>query len=182
MKRLDLTRLLLLALLGTTCVVLAVRIAGHLEAGGRVLELGRNPVTRIDPRTRDVLGSLEGRLYLTYYVSGAEHMPSHMRRVEGDVTDLFRALEAAVPGKVAYQIVDPARVPELAGFSARRRIAPRRRGCGAAPARRAASRPASSHHTSRAPWRPIRRTRRRSAGWASRSSKPASSAKPCRPA
>ena len=124
MKRQDLARLLLLSLLGTTCVVLAVRIAGHLEGGGRVLELGRNPVTRIDEKTRDVLSALDGRLYLTYYVSGAEHMPSHMRRVEGDVTDLFSALEAEVPGKVAYQIVDPARVPELAGFSARRRIAP----------------------------------------------------------
>gem|GEM_PF-503900 len=114
--------------LGVAAVIAAVAVAAHFRESR--VELGRAQLTSLTPELQQRLSSLDDRLFLTYYVSARETMPSHMRRVEQDVTDLLAAMERFAPERVQYQIVDPdgagggAGDEELVAFAARRKVAP----------------------------------------------------------
>jgi hypothetical protein len=125
MGRGDRLLLALLAVLGLACARSTVALARHAERGARFrVELGRNPVARLAPATVARLEGLEGAVHATYYVSGREHMPSSMRRVERQVSDLLTALHAAAPERFDFEIVDPEESSEAAALAARRRVAP----------------------------------------------------------
>lgn len=110
--------------LGLALVVALVTLTD--EAGGGRVELGRTRLSTLSPATRQVMEGLVDRVLVTYYVSAAETMPSHMRRVEREVTDLLEALRAANPERFDFQIVDPDRDEQLVDFAARRQVAPLR--------------------------------------------------------
>ncbi len=127
MKRRTKAALALLGLLALAAAVLGSRIARHFEHdAGLRLELGRTRLVRLAPETRARLASLSEPVFVTYFASPADQMPSSMRQVERRVTDLLEALRAESPGRFDFQIVDPDTQPELAGFAARRRVAPYR--------------------------------------------------------
>ncbi|MFT7464783.1 MAG: hypothetical protein ACI9EF_003143, partial [Pseudohongiellaceae bacterium] len=112
--------------LGVVALIAAVAVADHYR-GARV-EWGQVQLAELTPALEERLASLDDRLFLTYYVSARERMPSHMRRVEQDVTDLLEAMERFAPDRVQYQIVDPDAAgeqnDELVAFAARRQVAP----------------------------------------------------------
>lgn len=91
------------AILALLCVAFSVRLARY--ARGARVELGRAKLSRLTDATRRRLDTLQDRVFITYYVTARDRMPSHLRRVEREVTDLLDALKAA--GNVEYQIVDP---------------------------------------------------------------------------
>ncbi|RKY17050.1 MAG: hypothetical protein DRQ55_16670 [Planctomycetota bacterium] len=108
--------------LGLALVLAAVGLSEHLR--GARLELGRTRLVRLDDELAKRLASLRDRVEITYYVSPREQMPSHMRRVESEVTGMLEAMAAASGGRLDYQIVDPTSDPELVTFAARRKVAP----------------------------------------------------------
>ena len=116
--------------LGVAAVIAGVAVAGHFREAR--VEWGRAQLGSLTPELQQRLASLDDRLFLTYYVSDREAMPSHMRRVEQDVTDLLAAMERFAPDRVQYQIVDPdgagngagAGDEDLIAFAARRKVAP----------------------------------------------------------
>lgn len=108
--------------LGGALALAAVGLAEHLR-GARV-ELGEVRLASLEPAFAARLASLPDRVDLTYFVSPAEDMPSHMRRVERDVSDLLAAMEDAGRGRVHTQIVDPTSSPEREAFAARRQVTP----------------------------------------------------------
>ncbi len=123
-----LRRLLLLALdlaLGAALVVTAAHV-GELLPGGARVELGRTKLLRLSDATVARLDSLQDQVFVTYYVTARERMPSHLRRIESRVTDLLAAMKSAAPGRFDYQVVDPDEHPDLARFAARRKVAPLR--------------------------------------------------------
>ncbi len=122
MRARTLAGLLLELVLGCVVVGAAVELADH--ARGARLELGRVRLAALTPDTETFLAGLEDRVFLTYYVSPREEMPSHLRRLERDVTDLLDAMKAAAGGLLDYQVVDPTTDPELAAYAARRKVAP----------------------------------------------------------
>jgi len=125
LSRADRWRFVLFVALAVATAVLAVRVARQLEIGGRLrLEVGRLRITELEPATLERLATLDAQVNATYYVSARERMPSHMRRVERQVTDLLESLAAAAPDRFAYRVVDPEADEDRAGFAARRRVAP----------------------------------------------------------
>ncbi|MEX1025603.1 MAG: Gldg family protein [Planctomycetota bacterium] len=117
--------LALLIALGVGSVVLATRVLDRYETGGwGRLEVGRERVSSVTPRLRDRLERLDENLALTYFVTPAADMPSAMRDIETDVTDLLQALRAVAPERIDFQIVDPAAREELGAFTSKRRVAP----------------------------------------------------------
>lgn len=115
----------LLVLLALAVAALGARVARRLELGGAArLELGRVQPTALSARTLARFAALEERVLVTYYVSPPARMPAGMRRMEQEVTDLLAALRARFPERFDFHVVDPESRPELAGFAARRRVAP----------------------------------------------------------
>jgi hypothetical protein len=111
--------------LALAVVGLGARVARRLELGGAArLELARVRPTALTARTLARFGSLQERVLVTYYVSPPARMPAAMRRMELEVTDLLAALKARFPAHFDYHVVDPESEPGLAGFAARRRVAP----------------------------------------------------------
>ena len=110
------------ALLGLALALAVVGWADHSRAPR--LEVGRVHLTRLDEAAARQLAELSDRVEITYYVSARDRMPSHMRRVERDVTDLLEAMAEASGGRLHYQIVDPGDDPALVDFAARRRVTP----------------------------------------------------------
>jgi hypothetical protein len=114
------------AVLGLLVALFDARVARRFP--GARLEMGRAKLSRLTEETRRRLGSLEDRVLLTYYASDRARMPSQLRRVERDVTDLFEALKGASRERLDYQIVDPDADPvardDLARFAAKRAVAP----------------------------------------------------------
>ena len=112
--------LCVILLLGWTAAALAVTIARYFERGGELrLELGRTKQTALLPATLERFARLHEKVLVTYYVSRPERMPSELRHLEREVTDLLAALHARFPERFDYQIVDPESRPGLAGFAAR---------------------------------------------------------------
>lgn len=117
--------LALFALLGLAAGALAQRVARRLEQGGALrLELGRVRPTQLSRATLERFGRLKERVLATYYVSPPERMPSGLRRLELEVTDLLAALRARFPQRFDFQVVDPESGEGLTGFAARRKVAP----------------------------------------------------------
>ena len=115
----------LCVLLGWSAAALAATIARHFEHGGRLrLELARTKQTALAPATLERFERLTEKVLVTYYVSRPERMPSALRHLEREVTDLLAALHARFPERFDYQVVDPESRPGLEGFAARRRVAP----------------------------------------------------------
>ena len=108
--------------LGVALVLAATSVAEHFR--GARIETGSVRLTQLDEATVERLASLRDRVSITYYVSDRESMPSHMRRVERDVTDLLGALADASDGRLEYQIVDPSGDQGLIDFAAGRRVTP----------------------------------------------------------
>jgi hypothetical protein len=125
MRRRERLALALLVALSLAAAVLAGRVLRRLEQGGAGrVELARLRPTALSPRTLYAFERLPERLLATYYVSDASRMPSEMRRMPLEVADLLGALRARFPERFDFQLVDPEEGEGLAGFAARRRIAP----------------------------------------------------------
>ncbi|MCI0589611.1 MAG: GldG family protein [Planctomycetes bacterium] len=126
MKRLRGLEMGVVAALGLLACVFAVRVARHFP--GARLEMGRARLSRLTEETRRRLSTLQDRVLLTYYASDRSRMPSHLRGVEREVTDLFDALKRASGGKLDYQVVDPDADPvlreDLSRYAAKRAVAP----------------------------------------------------------
>ncbi|MBI4881054.1 MAG: Gldg family protein [Planctomycetes bacterium] len=90
------------------------------------LELGRVARLRLSPAFERKLASLRDDVFIIYYVTARERMPSHMRRVEREVTDLLEAMREAARGRLQFHIVDPTAAADLQRFAARRAVAPLR--------------------------------------------------------
>jgi len=125
MRARDLAGLALALVLGTAVAAKAARVAS-LHGGTRV-ELGRFKLTAIEEATRERLATLTDPVVLTYYVSARESMPSELRRLERDVTELLDALARASDGKLSFQVIDPDADEERRRFATRAGIAPFRR-------------------------------------------------------
>lgn len=110
--------------LGLGLAVLVFAVAVATAQRGAQIELGRAHLLRLDDTTRQLLDGLDDRVFLTYYVSPRDEMPSHMRRLERDVTRFLAALSEAADGRVDYQIVDPTSDPDLEVFAGKRKVAP----------------------------------------------------------
>jgi hypothetical protein len=124
-RRLDAVLLALAGLLVLALAVAGARVAERYQQGGAWrAELGRGKLTALEPAMKAQLDSLSDNLVFTYYVSARRHMPSAMKRVERDVTDLLGALRAAAPGRVDVHIVDPETDPEQKSYASNRRITP----------------------------------------------------------
>ncbi|MCB9896991.1 MAG: Gldg family protein [Planctomycetes bacterium] len=106
------------------CLVvgLAVEVADHLD--GTRLEWGRAHLIRLDESTQERLDTLADDVFITYYCSPRERMPSHMRRLERDVTELLTAMKDGSHGRLDFQIVDPTDDPDLEQYASRRKVAP----------------------------------------------------------
>ena len=118
-------RALLTAAVALACLgiaVASVRVARHYR--GLRAEVGRIAITRLTDRTEARLESLRDTVFVTYYVTRRDRMPSHLRRLETEVTGFLQALKDASDGKVDFQIVDPDDVPDLANYAAKRRVSP----------------------------------------------------------
>ena len=111
-------------LLLVAIAIFGVRISRHYR--GLRTEVGRFAITRLEERTLDRLRRLRDKVFVTYYVTERARMPSHLRRLEREVTDFLEALKRASNGRVDYQILDPEKDPDLAGYAARRRVSPLR--------------------------------------------------------
>ncbi|MEM7306496.1 MAG: Gldg family protein [Planctomycetota bacterium] len=125
MKRLDAILLVLLLALSAGVAVEATRVADRHQSGGAWrAELGRRKLTEVEPDMRARLSGLGDKLVFTYYVSARSTMPSQMKRIERDVTDLLGAFKGVAPDRVDFHIVDPETDPEQAGYASNRRITP----------------------------------------------------------
>lgn len=113
--------------LGTTvCAVLAAlgaaAFVGALE--GRPLELAEAKALALDPELARALRELDGECRATYYVSSRERLPSELRRLEVEVTDVLTELRRASDGRFDFEVLDPAEHPELGPWIAHQGIAP----------------------------------------------------------
>ena len=125
MGRLDRLLLGLFLALALAAGVLGRGIAEHFERGGALrLELGRVQPTALAPATVARFEALRERVMAVYYVSAPERMPVEMRRMGLEVTDLLEALRRRFPERFDFVVVDPAARAELAGYAARRSVAP----------------------------------------------------------
>lgn len=127
MRKKNALAILFFLALGLVSIGLARRIALHYQHGGNLrVELGRLRLTTLTPETQARLDSLSSKVLVTYYVSRPDRMPSSMRRMERQVTDLLEAMRAHAPERFNFSIVDPDSKADLSGFAARRRISPYR--------------------------------------------------------
>ncbi|MBI4603016.1 MAG: Gldg family protein [Planctomycetes bacterium] len=96
-----------------TAVVLLFLVAVY---GSRVVEshlaarvkLGGPGSTGLKASTVSYLGSLRGRVTLTYFVSARKAMPSSMKGVEDAVRSLLEEVRRAAPEAVDVRVIDPA--------------------------------------------------------------------------
>jgi hypothetical protein len=93
--------------------------------GAPGLDLGGGDVATLSPLSRAFIADLEGRLDITFFVSDASRMPSHLKTVEPQVVRLLQALRAQAPDRISYRVVDP----DLSGgeglaYAARRKVSP----------------------------------------------------------
>ncbi len=122
MRRLDLFLIVLGGVLLFFIAIFAVRVATHVP--NPRMEMSRVKLMQLTPETRELLRGLEHEVLITYYVSGREHMPSHMRQLERQVVDFLGALKNESRGRLDYQIIDPHDDPEMQQHAAQQRAAP----------------------------------------------------------
>ena len=92
-------------------VVYAGRIASRI--GGVKLDLSGKDIASLSSDSRAFLAGLESPLAMTYFVSGRDHMPSHLKGVESSVLTLLESMKRLAPDKIVYRVLDP----ELSGAS-----------------------------------------------------------------
>ena len=114
---------------GTVTALAAAMAAWGLAAfiatlEGRPLELGDAKALALDPELERSLTELDGTCHATYYVSSPDQMPSELRRLEAEVTDVLVELRRASNGRFDFDVLDPAAEPELAPWIAHQGIAP----------------------------------------------------------
>ncbi len=76
------------------------------------LDLTTNKLYTVSPAVKKVLARLEVPIQVTYYVSPRNQLPTPMKNIARDVTDLLAEFAALSP-KFTYKVVDPTRDPEL---------------------------------------------------------------------
>jgi len=97
-------------------LVLLVAIAVFFNGIVRNLNLGRIDLTAeglysVSPATQKVLEKLTVPITVTYYVSSKEKLPSPMKDIARDVSDMLEELSRLSP-KFTYRVVDPASLGE----------------------------------------------------------------------
>lgn len=120
MKPLRLLVGLLFLILLAAVAVFAVRVSRHYSSARA--EISQFKITQLDDATRTRLKSLKDNVFLTYFASPRDVMPSHMRDIEQSVHDLFETLKRESNGLLDYQIVDPGRSEDLERYAANRKI------------------------------------------------------------
>jgi hypothetical protein len=109
------------ALLWLALVGLSVDLA---RRSGWSLELGRQRLTAVSEEERALLRSLPHPVRATYYVSPSDELPSHMRRMEREVTAVLAGLAQAAPERFSFEVCRPDRDPARIDFAVARRLAP----------------------------------------------------------
>jgi hypothetical protein len=122
MKALRTAAGVLLAALLLGIAIYAVRVARHFRDARA--ELSEFKITQLDESTKTRLRSLRDKVFLTYFVSTRADLPSHMRDLERSVHDLFESMKLASDGLLDYQIIDPAKNPDIARYASNRKISP----------------------------------------------------------
>ena len=122
MRARSVASLVLDLVLGCAVVGVAVDVAEHMR-GARV-EVGRVRLGKLGEGTERFLESLQDRVFVTYYATSSGAMPSHLRQLELQVTDLLESMKDASGGMLDYQVIDPGSDPELADYAAKRKVAP----------------------------------------------------------
>ena len=107
-------------------LLLAVVIyVGRIVGGNGGMNLGSRHIAALSPQTRTFLSGLRTPLSLTYFVSARDKMPSHLKGVEGSVSDLLDAIVAAAPGQVDVRIIDPEMSgPQGIAYASRKKVSP----------------------------------------------------------
>lgn len=113
---------LVLLLLGAAATASAVRVARHFR--GARADLGKFKVTELDASTKARLGSLKDKVFLTYFASSRDQMPSHFRDLERQVTSLLESMQAEGGDRFGFQVVDPDSDPDLQRYASNKKIAP----------------------------------------------------------
>ncbi|TVQ51689.1 MAG: hypothetical protein EA377_12005 [Phycisphaerales bacterium] len=122
MRRLDLFLIVLGGVMLLLIAIFAMRITTHVPNSR--MEMSRVKLMQLSPETREMLRNLEHEVLITYYVSGREHMPSHMRQLERQVVDFLSTLKREAGGQLDYQVIDPHDDPEMQQHAAQQRAAP----------------------------------------------------------
>jgi ABC-type transport system involved in multi-copper enzyme maturation permease subunit len=111
---------------GALTAVIGVFLALNVnEARLGRLDLTENRVYTITDAGKRILSRLRAPVKVEYYVTNVEKMPSNMKQLERDVTDLLRELSVA-SGRFEYKVIDPASDPALAPKLADKGIHPLR--------------------------------------------------------
>lgn len=114
--------LLTLVAIGLVTSGLATRVLSHFP--GNRLEWSRIKRTTLTPELENKLGALHDDVFLTFYVTRRERMPSQLRHVESEVVELLDAMARHGRGRVDWRLVDPTDDEDLQRFAARRKVAP----------------------------------------------------------
>lgn len=111
-------------ILAVAAAALATHVASRLTAAR--VEVGRIRRTHLDAAIVERLANLRERVFVQFFVTARESMPSRLRTLEADVADVLEAMRAVNPNQFDFQIVDPAGDDDLVRFAARRKVAPTR--------------------------------------------------------
>jgi len=116
--------LVLVAALLTLAV--AVQVTRLLDVVARPLrfEIASQPSVTVPAEARQRLASLEHDVVITYFVSPAADMPSHMRHLRRDVREIVESMASHAGGRIHINIVDPSGDETLEILAARHRAAP----------------------------------------------------------
>ncbi len=75
-------------------------------------DLTEGKIYTVSPAARKVLEKLEVPIQVTYYVSSKDQLPTPMKNIARDVTDILSEFAALSP-KFSFKVVDPTKNPEL---------------------------------------------------------------------
>lgn len=120
MKRLG---LYLSLLLGLVLAGLSANLLRKLPASS-ALEWRTPPLLRVSPKDRDALANLERDYRLTYWVTEASELPSHLRDLGEQTTRILREIERLSEGRVAVEIRHPELHEEATSLLAARGLRP----------------------------------------------------------
>lgn len=105
MRARDALGLVVFGALSVGVAVLAARVADRHR--GTRLEVSRVKPSQVDAAARARLAALEDPVLVSYYVSPRAEMPSELRRLQDEVTDVLEAMKRASDGKLDWQVLDP---------------------------------------------------------------------------
>ncbi len=76
------------------------------------LDLTEGKIYTVSPAAKEVLEKLEVPIQVTYYVSSRDQLPTPMKNIARDVSDILSEFAALSP-KFTFKVVDPAKDPDL---------------------------------------------------------------------